>query len=106
MKRATLVLTMSALSACIMTWTMPANADTVVKIGHAGPLTGSSAQSGKDDERGVQLAINELNARKLVIGGQPVRFEMVSVDDQGDPKVGVNVAQKLVDDGVVAVIGH
>ncbi|RQS61584.1 branched-chain amino acid ABC transporter substrate-binding protein [Burkholderia sp. Bp8963] len=83
-----------------------ASAETVVKIGAAGPLTGSSAQSGKDDERGVQLAINELNAKKLVIGGQPVRFQLVSVDDQGDPKVGVNVAQKLVDDGVVAVIGH
>ncbi|KER70070.1 ABC transporter substrate-binding protein [Burkholderia cepacia] len=83
-----------------------ARADTIVKIGAAGPLTGSSAQSGKDDERGVQLAINELNARKLVIGGQPVKFQLVSVDDQGDPKVGVNVAQKLVDDGVAAVIGH
>nr|WP_227245397.1 branched-chain amino acid ABC transporter substrate-binding protein [Paraburkholderia caribensis] len=83
-----------------------ANAETIVKIGTAGPLTGSSAQSGKDDERGVQLAINELNSRKLVIAGQPVKFQLVSVDDQGDPKVGVNVAQKLVDDGVAAVIGH
>ena len=52
------------------------------------------------------MAINELNSRKLVIGGQSVKFELVSVDDQGDPKVGVNVAQKLVDDGVAAVIGH
>jgi branched-chain amino acid transport system substrate-binding protein len=52
------------------------------------------------------LAINELNARKMIIGGQPVRFQLESVDDQGDPKVGVNVAQKLVDDGVAVVIGH
>jgi branched-chain amino acid transport system substrate-binding protein len=81
-------------------------AQTIVKIGVAGPLTGSAAQSGKDDERGVQLAVNELNSRKILIGGQPVQFEMVSVDDQGDPKVGVNVAQKLVDDGVAAVVGH
>ena len=42
----------------------------------------------------------------VVIGGQPVKFQLVSVDDQGDPKVGVNVAQKLVDGGVAAVIGH
>ena len=83
-----------------------ARADTVVKIGVAGPLTGSLAQSGKDDERGVQLAINELNAQRISIGGEPVSFQIDSQDDQADPKVGVTVAQRLVDDGVKAVIGH
>ncbi|WP_230960451.1 branched-chain amino acid ABC transporter substrate-binding protein [Burkholderia pseudomultivorans] len=106
MNRATWMFAVAVVGAGAAGWSWQANADTVVKIGAAGPLTGSSAQSGKDDERGVQLAINELNARKLVIGGQPVRFQLVSVDDQGDPKVGVNVAQKLVDEGVAAVIGH
>nr|WP_232471033.1 branched-chain amino acid ABC transporter substrate-binding protein [Caballeronia hypogeia] len=83
-----------------------ASAQEVVKIGVAGPLTGSAAQSGKDDERGVRLAIDELNAKGFTIAGKPVKFELISMDDQGDPKVGVNVAQKLVDDGVSAVIGH
>jgi branched-chain amino acid transport system substrate-binding protein len=83
-----------------------ARAQEVVKIGVAGPLTGSAAQSGKDDERGVRLAIDELNAKGFAIAGKPVKFELISMDDQGDPKVGVNVAQKLVDDGVSAVIGH
>ena len=83
-----------------------ARAQEVVKIGVAGPLTGSAAQSGKDDERGVRLAIDELNAKGFTIAGKPVKFELISMDDQGDPKVGVNVAQKLVDDGVSAVIGH
>src|ERR1700744_233565 len=106
MKCTALKLVASVLGASLIACMSCARADTVVKIGAAGPLTGSSAQSGKDDERGVQLAINELNSRKLVIGGQSVKFELVSVDDQGDPKVGVNVAQKLVDDGVAAVIGH
>jgi branched-chain amino acid transport system substrate-binding protein len=100
------LIAVAAISGACMGWTGSAMADTVVKIGHAGPLTGSQAQSGKDDERGVQLAITELNTRKISIGGQPVTFEMVSVDDQADPKVGVNVAQQLVDQGVVAVIGH
>ncbi|EUC19222.1 UNVERIFIED_ORG: amino acid/amide ABC transporter substrate-binding protein (HAAT family) [Burkholderia sp. CF145] len=81
-------------------------AQEVVKIGVAGPLTGSAAQSGKDDERGVRLAVEELNAKTFMVAGKPVRFELVSMDDQGDPKVGVNVAQKLVDGGVAAVIGH
>ncbi|WP_250504487.1 branched-chain amino acid ABC transporter substrate-binding protein [Caballeronia sp. AZ7_KS35] len=83
-----------------------AHAQEVVKIGVAGPLTGSAASSGKDDERGVRLAIDELNAKGFAIAGKPVKFELISMDDQGDPKVGVNVAQKLVDDGVSAVIGH
>ncbi|SAK59897.1 extracellular ligand-binding receptor [Caballeronia fortuita] len=92
--------------ACAMLLSNVAHAQEVVKIGVAGPLTGSAAQSGKDDERGVRLAIDELNAKGFTIAGKPVKFELISMDDQGDPKVGVNVAQKLVDDGVAAVIGH
>ena len=77
-----------------------------VLIGHAGPLTGPIAHQGKDDENGVALAIDEANARHLVIGGKPVTFRMVSEDDQGDPRIGTLVAQKLVDAHVAAVIGH
>ncbi|MEO5694597.1 MAG: branched-chain amino acid ABC transporter substrate-binding protein [Usitatibacter sp.] len=78
----------------------------VVTLGHAGPLTGSIAHQGKDDENGVALAIAQANARKLRIGGKAVTFRMLSEDDQGDPKVGTLVAQKFVDAKVAAVIGH
>ena len=78
----------------------------VVKIAHAGPLTGSIAHQGKDDENGVALAVLHANAQNLVIGGKRVRFEMVSEDDQADPKIGTLVAQKLVDAKVAAVVGH
>jgi branched-chain amino acid transport system substrate-binding protein len=78
----------------------------VVTLGHAGPLTGSIAHQGKDDENGVALAIAQANARKLTIGGRPVTFRMQSEDDLGDPKIGTMVAQKLVDARVAAVIGH
>ena len=85
----------------------PAAPDSVtVTLGHAGPLTGSSAHQGKDDENGVALAIAQANARQPKIGGKAVTFRMLSEDDQGDPKVGTLVAQKLVDAGVAAVIGH
>jgi ABC-type branched-subunit amino acid transport system substrate-binding protein len=77
----------------------------VVKIGVSGPLSGANAFAGKDDENGVRLAVEELNAQKIKVGGKPVRFELVSEDDQGDPKAGVNVAQKLVDAGVRFVLG-
>ena len=78
----------------------------VVKIAHAGPLTGSIAHQGKDDENGVALAVVHANAQNLVIGGMRVKFEMVSEDDQADPKIGTLVAQKLVDAKVAAVVGH
>ena len=84
----------------------PAAAQTVVKIGHVAPLTGSIAHLGKDNELGAKLAIEELNARKLTIGGKQVTFELLSEDDAGDPKQGTAAAQKLVDAGVAGVVGH
>ena len=84
----------------------PAPEGVTVTLGHAGPLTGSIAHQGKDDENGVALAIEQANARKLKVGGQIVTFRMLSEDDQGDPKIGTTVAQKLVDAKVAAVIGH
>jgi branched-chain amino acid transport system substrate-binding protein len=84
----------------------PATAQTVVKIGHVAPLTGGIAHLGKDNELGAKLAIEELNAKKLSIGGKPVTFELLSEDDAGDPKQGTAAAQKLVDAGVVGVVGH
>src|SRR5256885_1509719 len=77
--------------------TSKAQQPVVVTLGVAGPLTGSIAHQGKDDENGVSLAIAQANAKNLVIGGKPVAFRMMSEDDQGDPKIGTLVAQKLVD---------
>jgi branched-chain amino acid transport system substrate-binding protein len=83
-----------------------ASAGATVTIAHAGPLTGSISHLGKDDENGVALAVEQANAKKITIGGQPVTFKMQSEDDQADPKVGTTVAQKLVDAKVAAVVGH
>lgn len=79
--------------------------ETIVKIGHSGPLSGSQSFSGKDNENGVRLAIEELNAKPITVGGKKVKFELMSEDDQADPKSGVNVAQKLIDNGVKYVVG-
>lgn len=95
-----------ALVTAFATTSAPATAQTVVKIGHVAPLTGSIAHLGKDNELGGKLAIEELNAKKLTIGGQPVVFELLSEDDGADPKQGTAAAQKLVDAGVVGVVGH
>jgi len=80
--------------------------DLPVKIGFAAPLTGANAGYGKDLENGVRLAIDEANAKKIKIGDKVAHFELVSQDDQADPRVGVQAAQKLVDSGVAVVVGH
>lgn len=77
-----------------------------VKIAVVGPLSGAAAHYGKDNERGAQLAVDELNAGAFKIGGKAVKFELLSEDDQADPKQGTAVAQKLVDSGVNGVVGH
>ena len=82
------------------------SAQTVVKIGHVGPMTGGIAHLGKDNEFGAKLAIEELNAKKIKIGGQEVKFELLSEDDAADPKQGTAAAQKLVDAKVNGIIGH
>jgi branched-chain amino acid transport system substrate-binding protein len=81
-------------------------ADLEVKIGFGGPLTGGSAGYGKDSENAVKLALQEANAQNIQIGGKTAHFVLDSQDDQGDPRIGVTVAQKLVDDDVSVVIGH
>ena len=80
--------------------------EVVVKIGQVSPLTGPQAHLGKDNDNGARLAIEEMNAKGITIGGAKVKFELVSEDDQADPKTGTIVAQKLVDAKVAGVIGH
>ncbi|TGN98712.1 branched-chain amino acid ABC transporter substrate-binding protein [Burkholderia sp. USMB20] len=82
------------------------NAGEVVKIGHVAPLTGGIAHLGKDNENGARLAIEEINAKGLTIGGKVVTLSLDAQDDAADPRTATQVAQKLVDDDVVAVIGH
>lgn len=77
-----------------------------VKIAHAGPTSGGIAHIGKDTENGVHLAIDELNAQNLVIGGKKIKFELVAEDDAGDPRQATAVAQKLCDSKVAGVVGH
>lgn len=78
----------------------------VVKIGHVAPTSGQSAHLGRDNEDGARLAIEDLNAQGVVIGGRKVKLELVAEDDGADPKQATAAAQKLVDAKVAGVIGH
>lgn len=77
--------------------------EAVVLIGVAGPMTGDQAKMGTDFRNGVTQAVDEWNAKGGLLGR---RIEISVGDDQRDPKQAVSVANKLVNEGAVAVIGH
>ncbi|HVE20445.1 MAG TPA: ABC transporter substrate-binding protein [Acidocella sp.] len=80
-----------------------ASAQAQIKIGVAGPLTGSNAAFGEQLKTGADLAIADINAAGG-INGQ--KLKEIAVDDACDPKTAVSAANTLVSDGVVMVDGH
>jgi branched-chain amino acid transport system substrate-binding protein len=80
--------------------------ETVVKIGHVAPMSGGQAHYGKDNENGVRMAIEDLNAKGVTINGKKVKLEIQAEDDAADPKQGTAAAQKLCDAKVAGVVGH
>jgi branched-chain amino acid transport system substrate-binding protein len=80
-----------------------APAQAQVKIGVAGPLTGSNAAFGTQLKTGADQAVADLNARGGILGKKIVE---IAVDDACDPKQAVTAANQLVSEGVVMVDGH
>ena len=78
-------------------------AQDVIKIGIAGPMTGDQAKMGMDFKNGVSLAVQEWNSKGGVLGK---KIDVIVSDDQHDPKQAVSVANKMVNEGIVGVIGH
>ncbi len=83
-----------------------ATPSSVVVIGVAAPDSGSMAAIGQDATNAVQMALDDLNARNLTIGGSRVTWKIDAQDDQGDPKQATTVAQHFVDHKVNGVVGH
>ncbi|CAM2139090.1 branched-chain amino acid transport system substrate-binding protein [Pararobbsia alpina] len=100
------VLPIAAAAVLYAAFATSASADEVVKIGHVAPLTGGIAHLGKDNENGARLAVEEINAKGLTINGQKVTLQLDAQDDAADPRQATQVAQRLVDDKVVGVVGH
>ncbi|MBI1172325.1 ABC transporter substrate-binding protein [bacterium] len=79
-------------------------ADTI-KIGVDNPLTGTYAALGKNEALGMQMAVDEINAKGGILG-RPIEL---SVEDStsGDAGVAVQKARKLIDrDQVSFIIGN
>ena len=60
-------------------------AQDTVKIGFTGPLSGGAALYGKNVVNGMEMAIKEVNAAGLEVGGKKYKFELVALDDKYSP---------------------
>ena len=80
----------------------PAASGGEIKIGLPLPMTGSEATYGKDMENAIKLAVDEINAKGGVNGKKIVT---VTGDDACDPQQATAAANKLVSEGVVAIVG-
>jgi len=74
-----------------------------IKIGVAGPLTGSQSKMGTDVLNGAKLAVEQWNAKGGVLGKQ---IEIVDRDDEAKEPMAKTVAYELIDANVVGIIGH
>src|SRR5712691_9330072 len=82
----------------------PAQSREPVKIGLAAAVSGGSAASGEAIKRGIQIAMDEINAKGGVLGGR--KLELVVRDDEGNPAKSVTIARELVErEKTVAVFG-
>lgn len=73
-----------------------------IKIGHEVALTGGSALWGQSEKNALEMEVEKINAAGGVLGRQ---IELVAYDNKADQAEGVNVAKRLIADGVVAIIG-
>ena len=81
---------------------LPANAQIKLKIGVSTPITGPVAFGSLQERRGLDLALDEINKQGGVLGRQ---IELVYEDNQCNPSVSVTVTNKLIEQGVPAVLG-
>lgn len=72
-----------------------------IKIGTDLEMTGNQAAYGQDAVSGAKLAVEEINKNGGVLGK---KLELVSLDNKSEPSEAASAAQKLVDEGVVAVV--
>ena len=93
--------TCSAVALAAVLATSTAHAE--VRIGAAAPLTGTMAWFGEQHERGVGMAVAELNEAGGVLGQS---VEVIAVDDYCDGEQGSAAARKLIAAEVVFVAGH
>jgi len=76
-----------------------------IAIGYTGPLSGGAAAYGQDVQRGIQMAIDEINAEGgVTVGGKKQQLRLVSLDDQYRPPESENNAKRLAQQEHAAIV--
>lgn len=91
-----------AMSMLALTIGANAQAADSVKIGLIAALSGQSAKSGEAITRGLNVAIEEINAAGGVLGGRNI--ELIRRDDESNPAKGQIAARELIYKEKVAVL--
>lgn len=104
MKRGALLALLSVMAVCsvVVTGCGPAEKP-LIKVGVQGPMTGEWAYEGEGFRRAVLLLADQVNAAGGLLDGR--QLEVVVGDDRGDPEEARRVARRMVEEGVVAVVG-
>ena len=92
---------LSTIVAVLALMTVAARAE--ILVGTAGPFSGPNAALGEQIRRGVQRAIDDINATGGLRGE---RLAMMALDDGCDPRKAIDVATQFVSSGVKFVAGH
>jgi branched-chain amino acid transport system substrate-binding protein len=71
----------------------PASAQQTLKFGLAMPLTGSQSSYGKDQIKATEWAVADINAKGGVNGK---KLEVIVLDTQADPTIGINAVNRLI----------
>lgn len=104
--RRTILGSLAAIAALSVT-SILAGAGTVeetIKVGHYGSMTGSEATFGQSTDRGIRMAIQEINAKGGVKGR---KIELITYDTKGDSsEAGKAVTRLITSDKVTAVLGE
>lgn len=78
----------------------------VINIGYTAPFTGSAAEFGVNGWRGIQLALQEINKKGVMVAGEKYTIEIKRYDSICTPTEGVaNVRKLAMQDRVVAILG-
>ena len=72
-----------------------------IKLGVAITLTGPQSSVGRESERGIELAVKEINDAGGILGK---KFQVIKYDEKGDPQESLKVVTRLIEQDQVNVI--
>lgn len=101
MNRLTILSTIAGFSLAMTSVSVFA-ADKPIRIGVQAPITGEYAAEGQGISNGVKLLVDQQNEAGGLLGR---KIEVVVCDDEGKSAQAAICGRKLVNDGVIAVIG-